>query len=108
MTETTTERDFTDYTYPAIGTFLSIQEGIVIMYFRAIQYSLNGNDQDTLLRVFSSSEEEAIKTVTDAGYEIKEKWHFHEELERLQTEVLSFAGVTYIVKENPNAGRDRP
>ncbi len=97
------EKDFTDYTYPAIGTFLSIQEGIVIMYFRAIQYSLNGHDQDMLLRVFSTSEEKAIETVVNAGYEIKEKWHFHEELSRLQEEVLTASGITHIVKENPNA-----
>jgi hydrogenase maturation factor len=103
---TDSTQDFTDYTYPAIGTFLSIQEGIVIMYFRAIQYSLNSNDQEVLLRVFSSSEEEAIKTVTNAGYEIKEKWHFHEELDRLQAEVMQAAGMSAIVKENPNARSD--
>jgi len=78
------------------------------MYFRAIQYSLTGQDQDVLLRVFSSSEEEAIKTVNSAGYEIKEKWHFYQELERLEAEVISAVGSTHIVKENPNAGPDRP
>jgi hypothetical protein len=102
--------DFKDHTFPLIGVLFSIRTDTVIMYFDAIQYSMNGPDKNVLLRVISSSEEEAIKQVLENGFEIKHQWHFHQELERLENDALismGKSGITLITKENPYEGRDR-
>jgi len=102
--------DYTDHTFPLIGVLFSIRADIVIMYFDVVQYSMDGPDKSLLLRVISNSEEEAIKQVSDNGFEIKHYWHFHQELEQLESDALISMGkngISLITKENPYEGPNR-
>ncbi len=83
--------EYTDHTYPLLRVIFS-QSDRVLMYFDLRQYGFNTPDLIHHCRVVAESEEEAHKVVKEKcekeGLEVVAYWHFYQELDRAEQEVL--------------------